>query len=373
MSPNLPHILAVEFMHRRLPTEPHARRVFEFALRARMHALSGFTSPLFLCDSPDTASDLHAMRVRGDQPILCLVGGANYEGRAQAGLYDWAGYWQRMTMSDRWARIREALWWGQNFLTFAARLEPDLALPPSTDWYLLLSAHDAVYTRDLLLKLVDFSRQHAQNGLPAAVSPYTYYQHSPLPSAAIPMPIVDLVNAAFHRDPGFRLQLERGDAQGFWGKMGLIPFDLCGDLLKTVDTGIWEDDLELDRAINALGCASQALWIDDPAAYRHILPAFNAADVRRIIERHLHYSLRTGGSHLTAPITDMARYLRVIDPHYGAASAWADQIIEQEYAKMMRRVDQHGASWVDWGAYRYVARPYDPHVEVWKEVKDGGS
>jgi hypothetical protein len=35
---------------------------------------------------------------------------------------------------------------------------------------------------------------------------------------------------------------------------------------------------------------------------------------------------------------------------------------------MRARVKRYGCSWVDWGAYRYVARPRDPAVEVWKQV-----
>ncbi len=265
-------------------------------------------------------------------------------------VFDWDGHWVRLSMSDRWTRILAAL---------------ELGRDAGTGGYLIMPAHDALYSRDLLLKLVAFSRQHAQNGLPAAVSPFTFYKHSPIADADIPADIIDLVNAAFNRDPAFRLQLERGAAQGYWGKMGLIPFEMCGDLLKTVDTRIWEDDLELDRAITALGYAARTLWIDDPAQYRQALFVVDEAGVRHIIERHLHYSLRTGGSALTQPLTDMARYWRIINPHLGAASVWAERIIDEEYAKMMQRVAQYGASWVDWGDYRYVARPYDPHVEVW--------
>ena len=265
-------------------------------------------------------------------------------------VFDWDGHWVRLSMSDRWTRILAAL---------------ELGRDAGTGGYLIMPAHDALYSRDLRLKLVAFSRQHAQNGLPAAVSPYTFYKHSPIADADIPADIIDLVNAAFNRDPAFRLQLERGAAQGYWGKMGLIPFEMCGDLLKTVDTRIWEDDLELDRAITALGYAARTLWIDDPAQYRQALFVVDEAGVRHIIERHLHYSLRTGGSALTQSLTDMARYWRIINPRLGAASVWAERIIDEEYAKMMQRVAQYGASWVDWGDYRYVARPYDPHVEVW--------
>lgn len=270
--------------------------------------------------------------------------------------FDWGGSWRRVAMTDRWTRIRAALEIGR-----ARRAD-------GANGWLILPAHDARYSRQLLLQLVDFSRRHAQNGVPAAVSPYTFYKHSPLEGVNIPAAIIDGVNAAFNRDPAFRLRLERGEAQGFWGKMGMIPFAMCADLLRTVDTGVWEDDLELDRAITALGYAARALWIDDPARYRQTLLVTDEAGVRRVIERHLHYSLRTGGSALTEPLSDMARYMRVVNPRFGAASTWADHLIAEEYARMMRRVDQHGASWVDWGAYRHVARPYDPHVEVWQRI-----
>lgn len=296
-----------------------------------------------LLDSPRGVTwDFHHAHSRGAQTGYIKV-------------FDWDGHWLRLSMSDRWSRILAAL---------------ELGRDAGTGGYLIMPAHDAVYTRDLLLRLVAFSQEHAQNGLPAAVSPFTFYKHSPLADADIPADIIDLVNAAFNRDPAFRLQLERGAAQGYWGKMGLIPFEMCGELLQTVDTGIWEDDLELDRAITALGYASRTLWIDDPAQYRQALFVVDEAGVRHIIARHLHYSLRTGGSALTQPLTDMARYWRIVNPRLGVAAARAERIIDEEYAKMMRRVEQYGASWVDWGDYRYVARPYDPHVEVWENSRN---
>jgi hypothetical protein len=356
-------ILAFEFMYRPPSTDPRARAVFESALRSRMAAHDGVT--VFLCDSDRTAAALNRMGITFAETRI--VNPRPLDAPPESP-FNWGGMWQRMTMTDRWARIREALKYvtsPPNPLSIwrggVERSETGVRLD-----YLLMPAHDVIYSRDLLHKLIAFSQQHAANGVPAAVSPYTYYQHSPF--AGVPQQIVDGVNAAFNRDPAFRLQIESGEAQGFWGKMGLIPFEICGALLQTVDTDVWEDDLEIDRAINVLGYAARALWVDDPAQYRHVLPAFDEVGVRRVIERHLHYSLRTGGSHLTQPLSGMARYQRVIDPRFGAAGAWADRLIAEEHAAMLRRVDHYGASWVDWGAYRYVARPYDPHVEVWKRV-----
>ncbi len=361
--------VVAEFMYQPPPTDPRARQLFEWAVNQRLAPLTDQDRMVFICNSDAIVKAV--LQIAANFPATTIIANPQAADMPAAAPFDWGGMWQRMTMTDRWSRIIKALEIGRD-ITLNDLVTP---LPEFGEGlgvgsgYLLMPAHDAVYSRDLLDRLIAFSRQHAQNGLPAAVSPYTYHQHSPLPTAAIPQSIVDIVNAAFNRDPAFRLPMERGETQGFWGKMGLIPFEMCGALLEKVNTGIWEDDLEIDRAINELGYASRALWVDDPTQYRHVLPVFDEAGVRRVIERHLHYSLRTGGSHLTQSLTDMARYQRVINPKFAESSAWADRIIAEEYARMMRRVDQHGASWVDWGAYRYVARPYDPHVEVWREVE----
>lgn len=344
--------LVAEFMPQPPPTEPRARQVFEWALRQRLAALRQADWVLFVCATDEIYPALRPIvREATRAGAMHTITNPHPTKTPPARPFDWGGAWQRMTMTDRWARLLNVM------------------NSPYEASALILPAHDAIYTRDLLLKLYAFSQQHARNGLPAAVSPYTFYQHSPVPGVDLPPAIIDLHNAAFNRDPAFRLRIESGAAQGFWGKLSVLPLPLFHALRGHVDSGIWEDDLEIDRAINARGYAARAAWIDDPRAYRHALPVFTEADARRVIERHLHYSLRTGGSHLTQPLTDMARYQRVIDPRFGAAGERADRIIAEEYAKLTRRVEQFGASWVDWGAYRHVARPYDPHVEVWKKVE----
>ncbi|MBL8163365.1 MAG: hypothetical protein JNJ61_15365, partial [Anaerolineae bacterium] len=93
---------------------------------------------------------------------------------------------------------------------------------------------------------------------------------------------------------------------------------------------------------------------------------------RRVIERTLHYSLHIpgdpiGGSALTEPLDALGRLRCIVRPRFARYNAQAETLIAECCAEIAARVQQVGASWVDWGAHRYVARPGDPAVEVWRK------
>jgi hypothetical protein len=342
-------LIAVEFMYRPRPTDLRRRRVFDFALDSRLRELnaSDGAACLLLCDSAATAASfahlpaayprlpLYAALINplpdfsgGDMPSRC--GWAHPEG------------WRRYALTDRWARI-----------LFAFDVCADLP-----DGWLIMPAHDAVWGAGLLDALMTLSRQNAHNGQLAAVSPYTPHHHSPVPGADIPTEMIDALNAAFARDPDLRGRIESGRHQAFWGKMGMLPFGMIAGVRGAVKTFVWEDDLEIDRAIRALDFGVRCLWVDDPALYRQALPVFDRADLRAVLLRTLHYSLPIPGAY---PGAHSALNL----PSDGA-SPLADALIAECNAEIAARIAQCGASWVDWGAYRYVAQIGDPAVQVWK-------
>ena len=168
-----------------------------------------------------------------------------------------------MNSTDRWARILYAL--------EVASLLPDSG-------YLIMPAHDAVWGRGLLALLADLSDHYANNGLPAAVSPYPRAQHSVVPGVDIPPDVIDALNAAFSRDSWLRWRLRSGHYQAFWGKMGMIPFGMCGDVLRRAEPMVWEDDLEIDRVIREAGYGL-ACRMTHPSIYRQALPVFDRAGV----------------------------------------------------------------------------------------------
>jgi len=264
-----------------------------------------------------------------------------------------------MQTSDRWARIMEAL-----------RIAITL---PSPGW-LVMPAHDAVYSPDLLSRLIRHSETHTRNGIPAAVSPLTPHVHGTVPGVDIAQPVIDLLNVTFNRDPAFAWKVRFGRVQAFWGKMGMLPFSICGKLRDAVDTSIWEDDLEIDSALHRLGYPARALWVADPTQYRQVLPVFDADDARRVIDRALHYSLsissRTySASAIAAPVSRLTRLRVQIDPGFERASSAADHLVTSCWQAIQVRLDHYRASWVDWGAYRYVVRIGEPGVEVWQRVR----
>jgi hypothetical protein len=153
--------------------------------------------------------------------------------------------------------------------------------------------------------------------------------------------------------------------------MGMIPFAMCGTVRDMSETFVWEDDLEIDRVIRDAGYRARCLWVSDPRLYRQALPVFDRDGVRRVIERTLHYSLNipnqsVGASSLNFPLGKLATLRRWIDPNFAHCNAQAEALIAACTGEIKARLEQFGASWVDWGAYRHVMRVGDPVVEVWK-------
>jgi hypothetical protein len=269
---------------------------------------------------------------------------------------EWPGEWRRYSTTDRWCRIALAM---------------EVARHIDTPGYLIMPAQDAVWGQNLLARLVAYSHEQARGGFPAAVSPYSYHQHSPVPGTEIPSLVIDVYNTALGRDFGFKQRIARDEVQGFWGKMGMIPFGMCGALIDTADKSTLEDDLELDRVIRTLGYAARALWVDDPAVYRQAPLLFDLDDVRRAIERIMHYSLNVpatavGGSTLNFPLDAAGELKRQTDPGFAYHNGIAESLIAECANAIQERLDRYGASWVDWGKYRYVVRPSYPEVEVWR-------
>lgn len=353
-------------MYRPPPQEPRARCVFDYALGSRLAELSRYPDAgvLLICDAVTTVEALAPLRmayprlrfaaaIANPQPLPAPTAET-----PRLCAWDAPDDWQQVDVTDRWARIR-----------FAMQTAQHLRTPGS----LIMPANDAVWGRGLIVHLLRHSQQHARRGLPAAVSPVTPYQHSRVPGADIPQPIIDALNAAFNRDSHLARRLRAGGYQAFWGKMGLIPYALCDIILPELALFVWEDDLEIDRALHAAGCGVYGWWVRAARRYRQALPVFDADDLRRVIERTLHYSLPIPGAHLAAsslllhPLDAWARWRRRIDRRCARALALSESITQACLAEMQARIDRCGCSWVDWGAYRYVARVGDPVVQVWRK------
>ncbi len=359
--------VCAEFMYKSRLSGGRERRVFDFTLASRLTELSRYNDAavLFLCSDQGTADSLHDLRDAYPQlrMITTLV---NPEPVSQDDLYDGTPFacgwpspeqWRRYRLTDRWARILAAL---------------DAVSSLVSPGYLVMPAHDAVWGRRLLAKLARFSERHAQNGQPAAVSPYTPYQHSTIPGVDIPSEIIQTVNAAFSRDSWLRWRFHSGRYQSFWGKTGMIPFSLCATVRRDAETMVWEDDLEIDRAIRAAGHATRTLYITNPALYRQALPVFDREGAKAVIERTLHYSLNLPGrfpgekSQLHQPVDFVGRLRQRLNPGLAHAAALSETLIAECTSAATARIERYGVSWVDWGAYRYVVRVGDPLVQVWK-------
>lgn len=362
-------LVCAELMYKPRPDEPRARHVFDFTLQSRLSELCRYddSAVVFVCDSAATADSLaHLRAVFPQLPMLAAIANPEplpaspndpyRETPTRCGWHNPQG-WRRCNLTDRWTRILFAL----NVVK---------QLPHSG--YLILPAHDAVWGRGLLDLLMRFSERHAANGIPAAVSPYTYYQHSRVPGVEIPRLIIDALNAAFARDSRLRWRFRSGRYQAYWGKMGMIPFVMCGELVRRAETMVWEDDLEIDRALREAGYSVRTRWIDNPALYRQALPVFDRDGLRAVINRTLHYSLNIPGktygetSVLNLPLDRFGRLRRRIDPRFARALALSEAITAECMAGIAERIRSCGASWVDWGAYRYAVRVGDPLVQVWK-------
>lgn len=359
--------LNAEFMYKPRPQLGRERMVFDFTLQSRLNVLSPEDAVLFICSSPETAASLGEITAQYPHLsfVAVIVNSPLWAGKFSDTPHklNWPepDRWQRYIRTDRWARI--------DFALHIASLLP-------SPGYLLMPAHDAVWSSALLPTLVRFSQQHPLTGQPAAVSPYPYYQHSPVPGVDIPTDVIDKLNMAFARDSCFSWKIRRDQVQAFWGKMSLTPFSMCGPLRKHTEQQSWEDDLEIDRVLRELGFAVRCLWVSNPALYRQALPVFDDTGLRTVIERTLHYSLNipgsvVGGSTLNIPLDSFGKLKCVVNPRFARLNTNVEQLVTSCVAVISHRIAETGASWVDWGAYRYVCRVGDPVVEVWKNNANG--
>jgi hypothetical protein len=352
-------VVSAELLYQGRPGESRARAVFDYALRARLAALGPEDAVLWVAASAGVVETVAPLLA--DHPGLrtaaLIVPGPSPVERApdtpRALGWERPESWQAYRMTDRWARLLAAFAVG--------------AALGGVGW-LALPALDAVYGRRLLNWLIE---QSAAIGgrRPAAVSAVTPFAHYPVPGMPIPPTIIAALNAAFNRDSSLPARLASGQAQGVWGKMSVIPFAACAAILRGVETDIWEDDKEIDRVLREAGWATRGLWTPDPALYHQSPPVFDRAGLRAVIDRTLHYSLNipaaipAGSSLLVQP----GRPFTAEDSiWYYEARRLADAVTAECMAEMEARVNRWGASWVDWGAYRLVARIGAPSVEVWR-------
>jgi hypothetical protein len=357
------HYIDAEFMYRPRPETSRERMVFDTTLRSRLAALGEHDAVVFICDSQATIDSLRDFEVEFPQVTMVAIITNPLPYKGQAGStpldlkWDSSDKWQRLQTTDRWARIGVALHIG-SLITQVG--------------YLLMPAHDAVWGKELLPKLEAFSQRYAKNGLPAAVSPYTYYQHSAVAGADMPKDVIDLMNTALSRDSWFRWKIQFDKVQALWGKMSMTPFGMCGPIRANTEKTLWEDDLDIDRVIRELGFGVRCMWINDPTIYRQAPPVFDRGDVRKVLERILHYSLhipdeRIGGSSLNVQLDWLGRLREVISPRFRRYNPEAEKMIAECAAEIGTRLENFGASWVGWGSYRYVVRVRDPVVEIWAQ------
>ncbi|HYO89438.1 MAG TPA: hypothetical protein VER79_12365 [Candidatus Limnocylindrales bacterium] len=353
------HYLSAEMLYQPRPADPRARAVFDYAFRARLAALDERDGLLLLVNAPETAESVAPLLAERPQVRTAALAVnpaplAAAPGTPAALGWDTPEAWQPFKTTDRWARLLAAL---------------DVAAEAGAVGWLALPAQDAVYGRSLLDWLETQALALGQDGL-AAVSPGTPFQHYPVPDVRIPPVIIDALNNAFNRDETLPRRLAAGQAQGVWGKMSLIPRALCAELPAMLDTTLWEDDKEIDRALRERGVVTRGLWVRDPALYHQSPPVFDRAALKAVIERTLHYSLNipaavpAGSSLLALPYAQ--RFSAEDSIWYYEARQLADTLIAECLAEIAARVARWGASWVDWGAYRYVARVGDPGIEVWR-------
>ena len=358
-------VIDVEFIYQPRPshpTDPRSRDIFDAAFSSRLAALDpGQDAVLLIADSVASVESLQlfidqfpnlrwAARIANPTVITGSIDPlANFPVQ-----FEWPSpeNWEQFRQSDRWARLDAAF-------EFGGSCNPDS--------YLIMPAHDAFWGSGLLKLLRTKSTEFARGGLNAAVSPYSYYRHSAIDAIQIAPDIINLINIVFNRDSSFPEKLSKGHTQGFWGKTALLPCAMSTPILNHVDQTFFEDDAEIDRAIHRLGYASRGIWIADPGLYRQSLPVFDEAAARRVILRSLHYSLPAGGSFLLTPLDEPMCQRLAQEPAMWRANNRAEQLIHDCQLEIKERLEQFGASWVDWGAYRYVTRVGDPEVKVWRQ------
>lgn len=366
-------VISLEMMYRPRPEAAPARPLFDAGLRARLDALQAGDGVVFSADGFGTIASLRELT--DAYPQLKLVSmitpqhtAVSFNSEAPyAWGWDAPDAWVMAEKSDRWIRIE-----GGAFICST------IAGTGKEGW-LVMPAHDAVYGRPLLERLkAESLRIRDAAGRPAAVSPYAPNQHAPMAGVDIDPEVIDLLNAAFARDDDMHGRISRDEVQGFWGKMSLTPYALCGELLAHASYAVWEDDKEIDRVLREAGALPRALYIDDPALYKQCPPVFTPGDVRAVIERHLHYSLNIPAepigtaSVLCRPLNVPARARAESDPQFARAAAQADVMIAACRDEIEDRVARTGVSWVDWGAYRYVVRIGSPDVQVWRRLPTSG-
>ena len=351
-----------EFMYQPRPANHREQIVFDYTLGSRLAQLEDQDAVLFICDGRYTVESLEFFQAQFPhlRMVAVIANPPFWSGQTshtpQLLGWDVPDDWGRYDMTDRWARIDFALEVG------------GLMESPG---HLLMPAQDAVWGQGLLANLERTSKLYAKNGLPAAVSPYTYYQHYPVPGADIPQHIIDVMNTAFGRDFLFPWKIRLDRVQAFWGKMSMTPFGMCEAIRQNVQKDVWEDDLEIDGAIRRLGYGVRCRWVSDAALYRQSPPIFDREGLRKVIERTLHYSLNirgtaVGASTLNFPLDGLGRLWRGLNPRFARNNAEAEALIAECNAAIQARLQTYGASWVDWGAYRYVTLIGDAAVEVWK-------
>ena len=351
-------VISAELLYQPRPANLNARAVFDHALRARLSALAAYDGLLLLVNGPETLASVAPLLAEYPLPrrAALAVNPASLDaapGTPFALGWETPERWHAMQSTDRWARLLAAF---------------EVASQAGDAGWLALPALDAVYGRPLLDWLIGQS-QALGGERPAAVSPVTPFQHYPLPEIRIPPVIVGALNAAFNRDETLPSRLAAGSAQGVWGKMSLIPRAACAVIRAKAETDVWEDDREIDRVLREAGWTTRGLWLRDPALYHQTPLVFDRAGLKSVIWRTLHYSL-----HIPAAVPAGTSLLAQPARPFGAEdSIWycearrlADEVTAECMDELAANVARCGASWVDWGAYRTVARPGDPAVEVWR-------
>jgi hypothetical protein len=358
------HFVSVEMMYRPRPAFSPARDVFDACWRSRMNALSAGDAVLLLVNTPSTLDSLQPL-MRTSPHVVWIAAEvapqpsqkSNAEGPRAWG-WETPERWQQFRTTDRWARIRFALRTG-------------LAVEDiDSSCYLLMPAHDAVYGQRLLRVMEAAALRYATRQAPAAISPYTPWQHAPLAGIAISPEIITAMNATFARSGNMALRIARNQVQAFWGKMSMLPVSACELLLSEVSMTVWEDDKEIDRALRDCNLNARALYIADRTLYQQTPPVFTREDLRRVIERTIHYSLNIphtplGASSLNRPLDFSGRLRAQLFPRFRRGSRLADALIADVMREIEQRLAATGVSWVDWGDYRHVVRIGDPDVEVW--------
>ncbi len=363
--------ISVEFVYKPRPANAdydsrRRRAVFDYALRSRLAELARHPDAALILCCADLSAAASLAPILADFPsLLTLTTFVNPEAYAPPFpdaetpyrcAWDAPEAWTQYKTTDRWARIAFALEVGQRVATAGGQ------------GWIVMPAHDAVWGAYLLDELAAISLEQARGGLPAAVSPYSDFHHSAVPGVWIDPLVIRVINAAFHRPPD---SIASRAYQQFWGKMGIIPYAMCASILRRVEMRVWEDDLEIDSAIQTLGYAAVTAFAMHGVhvSYRQALPVFSLVDALALFDRTLHYSLPIPGntSLLARPFIALWQHLPDYALNYWYLAACIEALTARCQRHIASRLARFGCSWVDWGAYRHVVRVGDPFVQVWKD------